>query len=157
NGLKREDPDFYAGLVLNDIMGSASLTSRLATEIREKRGLAYYANSTLDPMLHAGVWYASFATRDSQVQEAVKVARGTIAQVQHQGVSQEEVDTPKRFLPGPFPLNLDTNANVAAFLISMQLQALGRDYLDRRNTLVNAVTRDAVNKLAQKLFVPENL
>ena len=62
NGIKRNDPDYYAGFVMNDILGGGSgLTSRLATEIREKRGLAYSVYSQLEPLTHS----ASMAAADS--------------------------------------------------------------------------------------------
>ena len=49
-GLYREDPDYYAALVLNHIVGGGSFTSRLYDEVREKRGLAYSVFSYLLPL-----------------------------------------------------------------------------------------------------------
>ena len=40
-GLQRSDPDWYTGMVMNYILGGGGFGSRLYTEIRETRGLAY--------------------------------------------------------------------------------------------------------------------
>ena len=46
-GIARDDPDWYAALVMNHILGGGGQQSRLFSEVREKRGLAYGASSSL--------------------------------------------------------------------------------------------------------------
>ena len=46
-GLKRDDPDWYAALVMNHIFGEGGFASRLMEEVREKRGLAYGVSTNL--------------------------------------------------------------------------------------------------------------
>ena len=53
-GIRRENPRYYTIEVLNYILGGNSLTSRLGSEIRNKRGLAYYAQSQAEAFDHAG-------------------------------------------------------------------------------------------------------
>ncbi|MEL7230148.1 MAG: pitrilysin family protein, partial [Pseudomonadota bacterium] len=53
-GLKREDPEFFAAYIMNHILGGGSFSSRLYTEVREKRGLAYGVYSYLATYDHAG-------------------------------------------------------------------------------------------------------
>jgi zinc protease len=48
-GPKRDDPDWYAALVLNEILGGGGFRGRLMKEIREKRGLAYGVSTDLVP------------------------------------------------------------------------------------------------------------
>jgi len=62
-GIKREDPDWYAALITNYILGGGGFTSRLTTEVREKRGLAYGVYSYLAPLEHAGVLSAGSPPR----------------------------------------------------------------------------------------------
>jgi len=54
-GIARNDPDFIAAYVVNHIYGAGSFTSRLYTEVREKRGLAYSVRTSLYWMDHANV------------------------------------------------------------------------------------------------------
>src|SRR5260370_1354010 len=62
-GIKRDDPDWYVALVMNEILAGNGLTSRLTAEIREKRGLAYGVGAGLSPLRPAGILYGSGATR----------------------------------------------------------------------------------------------
>ncbi len=39
-GIKRDDPDYFAAVLVNHVLGGGSFSSRLYNEIREKRGLA---------------------------------------------------------------------------------------------------------------------
>ena len=63
-GLKRDDPDWYAALVLNEILGGGGFRGRLMKEIREKRGLAYGVSTGLVPYRHAGLILGSVATEN---------------------------------------------------------------------------------------------
>ena len=66
-GPKRDDPDWYAAFVLNDIIGGGGFRGRLMKEIREKRGLAYGVSTSLVPYRRAGLIFGSIATENSRV------------------------------------------------------------------------------------------
>ena len=63
----------------------------------------------------------------------------------------------KRYLTGAFPLRFDSNAKIASYLVFMQEENLGIDYLERRNGLIEAVTLEDVRRVAARLLKPENL
>lgn len=158
NGLKRDDPDYYAAYVMNQILGGGgALTSKLGIEIRQKRGLAYSVYSQMEPMEHAAIWGGGFATRSDQVGEALKTLRGTLADFAANGPTDAEMDDAKKHLVGSFVLGLDSNGDIAGFLINMQQNHLGRDYLDKRNALMQAVRKDRVKAMAAKLVNPDAL
>jgi zinc protease len=157
-GLKRNDPDYFTAYVMNQILGGGgSLTARLGNEIREKRGLAYSVYSHTSPMTHAATWEGGFATRTEQVETAKEVLISTLKDFIAKGPSDLEMNDAKEYLTGSFVLNLDSNADIASFLLSMQLNHLGRDYLERRNQMVSAVTKEGVHALAKRLIDPEKL
>ena len=54
-GIGRDDPDFFAAYVMNQILGGGRFTARLMNEVREKRGLTYGIGTYLAPMDHAPV------------------------------------------------------------------------------------------------------
>ena len=158
NGLKRSDPDYFHAYVMNQILGGGgSLTARLGKEIREKRGLAYSVFSRLDPMAHAASWQGGFATRGEQAAAAREVLIATLKDFVEKGPSEQEVADAKQYLTGSFVLSLGSNADIASFLISMQLNNLGRDYLAKRNSLVEAVTRENVHAMAKRLIDTDKL
>lgn len=153
NGLRRTDENYFPAYIMNQVLGGGgSLNSRLGDEIRENRGLAYSVGSALDTKLHAGILSGQFATRSDKADEALEHLRRTLRDVQKNGVKEEEVEDAKRYIIGSFPLNLDSNDEVASYLISMQLYGLGQDYLNKRNDLVRAVTHQSVNDMAKKFL-----
>ncbi len=157
-GLKRTDPDYMTAHVMNHILGGGgSLNARLGREIREKRGLAYSVYSGLEPMAHGALLRGGFATKSEQVGEAIRTLNDTLAAFAKDGPSDSELADAKDFLKGSYVLSLDSNAEIAAFLLNMQLHQLGADYLSRRNALVDAVTAPQVAAMAQRLIVPGRL
>jgi zinc protease len=158
NGLLRNDPDYYAAYVMNQILGGGGdLTSRLAVEVREKRGLAYTIASMVDPLEHASTWQGQFGTRNEKVGEALGVLHNSLKEFVDNGPSDQELADAKQFLTGSFVLHLDSNAKIADFMINMELNHLGRDYLDKRNAMISAVSRPQVMSVARRLINPDKL
>jgi zinc protease len=152
-GIKRRDPDFLTAFIVNHMLGGGgSLTSRLGREIREKRGFTYGIATNLDPLEHGALWHGSFATRAQQAKEAVAAARSVVQTFAAQGFSDVEFEEAKDYLRGSFMLQLDSNADLARFLITMQVQQLGIDYLDKRNQLISAITREEAMRVAKRLL-----
>lgn len=158
NGVKRTDKDYFPAFVMNQVLGGGgSLNSRLGDEIREKRGLAYSVSSQLDTNLYSGILAGQFATRNERISEAVTQLKETIHEMRQNGAKEQEIEDAKRYLIGSFPLNLDSNDDVTSYLISMQLYVLGRDYLDKRNDLIRAVTLEQANHMAARLLDDKNM
>ena len=130
---------------------------KLVKEIREKRGLAYTASSQLEPMTHSAVWKGGFATRNEKVGSALQTLRTTLKVFSENGPTDQELTDAKQYLTGSFMLSLDSNADIAKYLINMQIYHLGRDYLNKRNSLIEAVTKEQVKAMAKKLVNPDQL
>jgi zinc protease len=156
-GLKRDDPDWYAALVLNDILGGGGFRGRLMNEIREKRGLAYGVSTELVPYRHAGLILGNVATENGRVAETIALVRAEWQRMRDEGPTQAELDAAKTYLTGSFPLSLDSTSHIAALLVQMQIDGLGPDYLDHRAALIGAVTLDQVRTLARRLLDPSGL
>ncbi len=157
-GLKRSDPDYFPAFVMNQILGGGgSLTARLGVEIREKRGLAYSVSSYLNPMAHSASWAGGFSTRNEQAGTAYDTLKTTLHDFVQKGATDKEIADAKQYLTGSFVLNLDSNADIASFLTTMQINRLGIDYLAKRNAMVQAVGKDSVNAIARKLIDPDKL
>jgi zinc protease len=157
SGIKRSDPDYYAAYILNHILGGGSFASRLMDEVREKRGLAYSVSSSLADFDHAELMQAQTATKNASVEEAVALVRAEWARFAQSGPTLEELANAKTYLTGSFPLQLDSTARIAGVLVSIQRDHLGIDYLDRRNALLEGVTLEQAQRVAQRLFDPAPL
>jgi len=156
-GFKRDNPDWYAALLMNQILGGGGLTSRLSAEIREKRGLAYGVSSSLFPLRHAGVIVGQVATRNDRVAETIAVLRAEWRRFAEQGPTPEELAAAKNYLIGSFPLSLDSSSRLAALLVSLQIDNLGIDFLERRSTLIEKTTLEDVRRVARQLLDPDKL
>jgi zinc protease len=156
-GIKRNDPDFYAALVMNYILGGGSFNSRLYAEVREKRGLAYSIGTYLSPLEHAGLIVGSVGTRNSQVKQTIDLIRAEWKRMAAGDIGQAELDDAKTYLAGSFALQFRNSDAIAQLLVAIQAESLGIDYIERRNKLIAAVTLDDVKRVAKKLLDPAGL
>ena len=156
-GIKRDDPDYYAAYVVNYILGGGGMASRLYSEVREKRGLAYSVYSYLHPLDHAALIGGGVATQNARVSESIQVLRAEWKRMAEEGPSAQDLADAKTFLTGSFPLRLSGSDRIAGMMLGMQIQGLGIDYLDMRNSYIEAVTLEQAQRVAKELFKPESL
>ncbi|HKK37443.1 MAG TPA: pitrilysin family protein [Paracoccaceae bacterium] len=156
-GIGRDDPDFFAAVVMEHVLGGGGFASRLTQEVRVERGLTYSVSSFLARWDRAAVLGAQVASDNARVAEAIAVIREEWARMRGTGVSEEELDDAKRYLTGAWPLAFDSNAKIASALAGFMSEGLPPDYLVTRNDLVEAVTLEDVNRVAARLLTPERL
>lgn len=150
--LRRDDPNYYTLQVLNYILGGDSITSRLGSEVRNKRGLAYHIGSAIEVLDHAAFLSVNFATRNDAADQALSVFQDVLKNLAEKGVTPEEVNNAKRYLIGSFPLEHDTQNELAGFLLGIQHFHLGIDYPEKRNSLIEKIQAQDVNALARELL-----
>lgn len=152
-GVKRSAPDFFAAVLVNDILGGGTFTSRLYEEVREKRGLAYGVDSNLVDHEHSNALVITTATRSDRAAETLALVRQVVKGMAEQGPTEVELEAAKKYMIGAYAINnLDSSASIAATLLELQLDNLGIDYLQRRAALINAVTIADVKAAAKKLL-----
>ncbi len=156
-GVMRDDPDWYAALVLNHILGGSGQQSRLFHEVREKRGLAYGASSSLRSYRKAALLVISTASANERIAEAIRIVRAELARLGNDGPTEQELADSKTYLTGALALALDSSSAIAGLLHSMQVDDLPSDYLAKRADLIAAVKLDDVRRLARKLLRDEAL
>ncbi len=156
-GITRNDPDFFAAYILNEILGGGRFTARLMTEVREKRGLTYGIGTYLAPMDQAEMMIGQFATANEKAAEAIKVVQDEWAKMATGGVTAEELAATKTYLTGSYPLRFDGNGPIAKILVGMQMEGLAMDYALTRNAQIEAVTLEDVARVAKRLLQPDSL
>lgn len=153
-GIPRSDPDFYAMLVMNEILGGGVLTSRLGADVREKHGLAYGVNSANAPLPFNGMFYVSLATGNDTVAKALSLVRKHLNLIRDEPVTQDEFDDAKAYLIGSFPLRLDSNAKLMNMIAMMQTEDLPKSYLENWPQKIAAVTREDIQRVAKRVIQP---
>lgn len=152
DGVKRDDPDFYAASLVNYILGGGGFNSRLTTEVREKRGLAYSVYSYIAGYDYTGLTMGGTATENARVGQSLDVIRSEWRRMGEEGPTAEELANAKTYLTGSFPLRLDASNRIARLMVTIQYDNLGIDYLDRRSALINAVTLEDARRVSRRLF-----
>ena len=151
-GYKRSDPAFFTLLVGNYILGGGGFVSRLADEVREKRGLTYSVSSNFSPGLHAGAFTIGLQTRPDQVGQALEVTRKVVRDFVADGPTEAELKAAKDNLIGGFALLIDSNRKLLGNVANIAWNELPLDYLDTWTAQVDKVTvADIKTAFAQKL------
>lgn len=156
-GVKRNDPDWYAAVLDLDILATGGLTSRLARVVREQHGLAYSISASPIPMDHSGVILGQVASQNAHIAEAIDLIRKEWRKMHDEGPTAKELADAKTYITGSFPLSLDSTGRIASTLLSIQLDHLGIDYLERRETLIGGVTLAQAKQVAKRILDPDNL
>lgn len=156
-GIDRDDPDFFAAFVLNEVLGGGRFTARLMKEVREKRGLTYGIYTMLTNYDRTYYLIGSVATVNARAGETISVIRDEWAKAAADGITEAELEAAKTYLIGAYPLRFDGNATIARILVGMQSQGYGPDYITTRNEKIAAVTLDDVKRVATRLLDPAEL
>jgi len=151
-GVQRSDPDFMPAYLMDHVFGGGAFTSRLYREVREKRGLAYGVSDNLLWLYHSAVHIGGTATRNDATKDTIDVIETEVARMAKEGPTADELDKAKTYLKGSFALGLDTSTKISNQLVSMQLDNLGIDYIDKRSALIDAVTLDDTKRVAKRLL-----
>ncbi|WP_138466360.1 pitrilysin family protein [Poseidonocella sp. HB161398] len=156
-GISRDDPDFFAAYVMNQVLGAGSFESRLMDEIREKRGLTYGVAAYLSAKDRSDLLAGGMATANASVAESIGLIRQEWQKMKDEGVTQDELDRAKTYLTGAYPLRFDGNGRIASILMGMQMDGMDPDYIATRNAKVEAVTLEDVRRVAGELLDPAKL
>lgn len=130
-GVARGYERWPALYVANHVLGGGGFTSRLFAEVREERGMVYGIYSYASPMAVRGPFLVRLQTRGDQAAEAVDIVRAQLRRYADKGPTAAEVEDAVRNITGGFPLQIDSNAELASYLSMMGFYGLPPDYLDR--------------------------
>ncbi len=156
-GIPRDDDDFLAAFVVNQIFGGGRFGTRLMRNLREERGLTYGVGSFLSAGLLGHSYQGRVSTDNANVETVIELLREEWARMASDGITDAERERIVTYLTGAYPLRFDGNSSIASIMASMQYQGFDIDYVNRRNDMVRALTLEELNAAAARLFDPEAL
>jgi zinc protease len=156
-GISRENPDYYAVSVMNYILGSGGFTSRLMDNIRDNKGLAYDVHSSFMPQKEPGSFMITIQTKNESATAVIVETLKEIRKIQKEPVTEKELNDAKAYLTGSFPLKMDTSSKIAGMLTSIEIYNLGLDYPNKYPNVINAVTREDIQRVAVKYLHPDTM
>ncbi len=154
-----EHKDHYPLEVLAAIIGGG-MSSRLFTEVREKRGLAYYVRSYSEHYTDCGSFVSLAGVDAKRADEAVKVMVDEYQKISNFKfqISNEELKKAKEFLKGHFVLELEDSRAVAGWYASQEMLNKKMYNPDDIMAKIDAVTAEEVKAAAQTYLTrPLNL
>ncbi|TAK13821.1 MAG: insulinase family protein [Anaerolineae bacterium] len=156
-GPARNDPQYVAAALANDVLGGFGMMGRIGESVREKAGLAYYAGSNLGGSLGPGPWSVSAGVHPKDEEQAIDLIKQEIRRLVTEPVSAEELADSQEAAIGRLPLSLETNGGVTGALLNMERHNLGLDYYQRYPEMMRAVTREDSLAAARQFLNPDAL
>jgi zinc protease len=153
-GVTRTDPDYFALLVMNSILGGA-FTSRLNMNLREKQGFTYGVQSSFAYRRARGPFVISTAVATDVTARAVEEILKDVNTLRSEGVTAEELSNTRDYLAGLLPLEAQTTEQVAVKLSELFAYTLPDDYFDDYRDGIARVTGADVLRVAQEHVRPQ--
>ncbi|MEA5618925.1 pitrilysin family protein [Cronbergia sp. UHCC 0137] len=156
-GIKRKDPRYYAALVLNQILGGDTLSSRLGSQVRDRQGLTYGIYSDFHAGKDVGTFVIEMQTSAQDAKLAIASTSKILQQIHQQGVTELEVETAKRTLISQYKVSLANPDHLAARILTNQVYGLDTSELHNFNQKIQQVTLSQVNQAARELLHPDKI
>jgi predicted Zn-dependent peptidase len=151
-----EHPDRYALQMLATVLGGG-MSSRLFTEVRERRGLAYYVFGLNHSYTDAGSLYSQAGVDINRIDEAVTTIATELKKIAAEPVPADELEKARNFTKGRFVLQLENPQGLILF--GLRKEVLEQRAPDPEEVLagVDSVTKEDVQRVARDLIDDEKL
>lgn len=152
-GLQSEDAPALS--VLNTILGSSGLSSRLFLELRDKKGLAYTVRSMYTKAREVGDFRVYIATEPKNIKISLDGFKVEIDKLKNELVEAKELTDAKNNILGKIQFLTETNLQQSGSMGVYELEGLGCDYLDKWINSIMNVTSEDVMRVANKYLVDD--
>ncbi|HKQ15635.1 MAG TPA: pitrilysin family protein [Steroidobacteraceae bacterium] len=147
----KSDPRRPSLDVTNTLFGGR-FTSMLNTELRVRTGLSYGASSHFDRLVQTGHWEMSSFTQTQTSIQALDLMLATLDKLHESGLEPTMVESGKSYVQGQYPLALETSAQWAAQLATLEFYGLDRRYIDDYSKQLGAVTLADAKQVIDEVF-----
>lgn len=151
SGFAQDRPEKYALAAIDSALGGG-MSSRLFQEIRENRGLAYAVGSYSASYQEGGLFAIYGGTSIENVQEVLELARVECESIARGSMTEAELERSKNQIRGALVLGQESMSNRMSRLAKSEIYFGRIIRLDEIISLITAVTRDDVARVASQLF-----
>ncbi len=145
--------DYPKIVVMNNILGSSGLSSRLFVELRDKQGLAYTVRSALEPLRHSSLFYFYIGTEPKNIEKSLEGFKIEAGKMAKDYVSDIELSGAKQNILGRLEYFSQTNMQLASIAGYDYIMGLGLNYEEKYKEMLNKVTKEDVLNIAQKYLL----
>jgi zinc protease len=140
--------------MMNNVLGQFGLGGRLADNIRERQGMAYYAFSTLEPAAGHAPLLIRAGVDPANVERTIAAIDYEVGTLAAEGPTATELEETRAYLVGSIPRMLETNESIASFLQGCEEFGLGLDFDQRLPELLRRVSLEEVRAAASEALDP---
>lgn len=159
--IMRENPDYYACLVMNHILGGGGFSSRLMGRVRSDEGLAYSVGSRFPGgVYYPGIVTISFQSKSRTVAYAASLCFEELKKISAEPVTDKEMNIAIKSYINSFPQKFATKSAVADQFAADEFtgrHASDPDFWKNFRDKIQAVTKADVQRVAKKYLTPEQL
>ncbi len=152
---KRDDENYFHKQLLNLILGG-QFSSRLNLNLREKNGFTYGIHSRFNYLQDAGYFSVSTSVGLENTANALKEIFDELEMIRS-GVTQAELDFAKSSITKRFPLNFETNSQIASIFGNKIVHGLPDDYFEKFIENILSVSNEKLNKVAFETILPDTM
>jgi predicted Zn-dependent peptidase len=153
-----EQPEFFAAMIGNSILGGGGFSSRMMGRVRTEEGYAYSATSLwTTPREHEGIVGATTRTRPENTAPAIELILSTMRELREAAPSDEEVDVTVDQVVNGFVFNFDSPARIVSRTMYYLAQDLPEDWLERYLRGVQQVTPEQVRAVFAEHLRPDEM
>lgn len=144
------DEDYAAIMLLNTILGSSGLSSRLFVELRDKKGLAYVVRSSYEIFDNSANFSVYIATEPKNIKTSLEMFKVELDKIREIPVSEEELENAKNNLIGKRQFFTESNLQQASLIAFYEDKKLGYDYEDKLIEAIKKVSVKDIQRVADK-------
>jgi predicted Zn-dependent peptidase len=156
DGLPIGHPDRYIVQLATTVLGGG-MSSRLFTEVRERRGLAYYVFGLNHSYTDTGTLYTQAGVDINRIDEAVTTIAAELRKIAAEPVPAEELEKARSFSKGRFVLQLESPQGLIVY--GLRKEVLEGRAPDPEEVLagIDAVTAEDVQRVARDVIADDRL
>ncbi|RUT07029.1 proteinase [Dulcicalothrix desertica PCC 7102] len=155
--INRNDSRYYSALVLNQILGGDTLSSRLGAELRDRQGLTYGIFSNFLAGKNSGTFLIEMQTSPQDTAKAIASTRQLLQDIHKLGVTEQEVETAKRTVVSNYIVSLANPEELVHQILMNQVYGLDVEELRNFTEKINQVGLSQVNQAARELLNPDKI
>jgi len=153
----RHSPDYYAIVAMNEVLGGG-FASRLITNVRSKKGLAYAVGGGISvPFDHPGMMRLAMGTKSQSTVEGSQALKEEMRGMIEHPATEEELRRAKDDILNSFIFNFDSKAKVLRERMAYEFYGYPADFLERYRAGIEKVTTADVARVAAKYLHPDRL
>ena len=157
-GIQQDNPDYFAVLVMNRILGTGGFSSRLFQSVRSRQGLAYSVGGGVGSNIeYPGVYQLVCSTKSETTAQAIRSILHEVDRMRTELVTEEELNLAKESYLNAFVFNFDTRREVVQRIMTYDYFGYPEDFLQQTKSNVEKVTAADVQRVAQEYMKPEAL